>query len=182
MERQFPYPFIVKKNRGASGDKVFLVRDRRQLESSLMAIFNPADAGSDYLCLAQERIDIVQEYRAVFVDGELVLCYRKALDDAAYAGNLSPLHWSGARAIVEEDAATVARIGAFCRPLFETLMIPFCGLDIALARSGELVLIETNASPGFDKVMDDCGMEPVKRVYLQILAHLTGGETQDRFA
>jgi len=171
-ESAYGYPVIVKKNRGSWGTNVFKVNNRKELEGALIAIFNVNSAAFDYVGLVQEYVEIKSEYRAIFLNGSLVFCYKKVFEDATYVGNLSPLHWEGSYAEIENDSNIIHEIKEFCTPLFERMLIPFCGLDIAINGNDEYFLIEANSSPGFDHILraGDHGM--VKKLYMQVVEYL----------
>ena len=172
VEGNMAYPLIVKKNRGSWGTNVFKVESRRELEQALLAIFNMSSASFDYVALVQEFIEIEKEFRAIFLDGELVFAYEKIVEGAEFKDNLSPLHWEGSRALFVTDNEEIEAIKRLCRPMFKKLVIPFCGLDIVKSRSGEYVLIEANSSPGFDHIIKHQGYEQVVGLYERILKRL----------
>ncbi|PIE41371.1 MAG: alpha-L-glutamate ligase [Gammaproteobacteria bacterium] len=172
IESHHSYPMIIKKNRGSWGANVFKVKDRRQLEKGLLDIFNMNSFLFDYICLAQDYIDIEKEYRAIFLSGELQFCYYKIIDGAIYTDNLSPLHWEGSKAKLVSDLDEKKFLSEFCAPLFDKLMIPFCGLDIARDHLGRLWLIEANSSPGFEYIIEGEGEEIAVRLYENILRTL----------
>ena len=169
VEASFSYPLIVKKNRGSWGTNVFKINGRRQLEKGLLDIFNMSSSRFDYIGLAQEFVDIEIEYRAIFLNGEYQFAYEKRVDNAEFSGNLSPLHWEGSKASTVRDISAQNALKAFCAPLFTKLMIPFCGLDIALDKQGQLWLIEANSSPGFDHIIKHEGAEEIIALYEKIL-------------
>jgi glutathione synthase/RimK-type ligase-like ATP-grasp enzyme len=172
IEEVFSYPLIVKKNRGSWGTNVFKAVNRRSLEKGLLDIFNVSSSHFDYIGLAQEFIDIEVEYRAIFLNGEYQFAYEKNIDKAEFAGNLSPLHWEGSKALYVKDDTVKNKLITFSSPIFAKLMIPFCGLDIAQDKQGKLWLIEANSSPGFDHIVKHEGNEPVIQLYEKILEKL----------
>ncbi len=172
IESGHNYPLIVKRNRGSLGNNVFKVCSRRELEKSIIDIFNMNSASFDYVCLAQEFINIESEFRVLFLNGEYQFSYKKVLDDAQYTGNLSPLHWEGARAELITEAQLIEDLKVFCSSLFSKLLIPFCGLDIAIDKSGQFWLIEANSAPGFDRFIEHGGKNEVVQLYRNMLSIL----------
>lgn len=172
VESTFDYPLVAKKNRGSHGRNVFKVDNRQELERCLNEIFNRNSSEYDYVCCLQKYIDIRHEYRAVFLQGTLVFLYEKTTKEARFIGNLSPLHWEGGKARLEDNEEINLAISNFCRPLFDKLMIPFCGLDIAVDTHNNYYLIEANSSPGFDHILQagDHGM--VLKTYKLLLNEL----------
>lgn len=173
VEESFSYPLITKRNRGSLGINVFKVEDRNELKSSFTEIFNINSKAFDYVGLAQEFIQIEKEYRAVFLNGDLSLCYEKHIEDANFTGNMSPLHWEGAKAIMVNDEALLEEIRLFCAPMFSKLNLVFCGLDVVLDAKGEWSLIEANSSPGFDHIISSNGKSEVLNLYKKILNYLS---------
>ena len=172
IEAEFSYPLIVKKNRGSWGSNVFKVENRRALEKGLLDIFNMSSSRFDYIGLAQEYIAIEVEYRVVFLHGAYQFAYEKMMGDSNFAENLSPLHSEGSKAHYVTDEATQKALNDFCAPLFDKLMIQFCGIDIAQDKQGKLWLIEANSSPGFDHIIKHEGDERVVQLYETILRQL----------
>ena len=173
IEAAFPYPAIVKKNSGATGDSVFKVSDRAEAKAALQTIFDVNNKSYDKIALAQEYLHLKKEYRVVYLNGSLSFAYEKNIDEAVFQGNLSPLHWAGAKAILIEDNTLLAQIHKFCEPMFQKMMIPFCGLDVALDENDNWWLIEANSAPGFSKIVAHGGEHKVIAMYEQMLAFLS---------
>lgn len=170
----YSFPLIVKRNRGYWGVNVFKVEDVQQLERRVRQVFDRNTAAFDYVCLAQAYIPVASEYRVVYFHGRHMFSYRKVNEQAAFTGNLSPLHWDGATAELVTDEALIGRLCRFCAPLFERQMLPFCGLDIVEDTRGSLWLIEANGSPGFDRIIEHGGQAHVAALYAAMLRHLSG--------
>ena len=176
VELKHDYPLIVKKNRGSWGINVFTVNDRRSLEKAVLGIFNIYSVSFDYVCLVQDQINIKDEFRVIYLNGEFQFAYRKVVDNAEFTGNISPLHWEGSKTEMVKDCELIQKLEDFCAPIFSKLMIPFCGLDVALDNTSELWLIEANSSPGFDHVIEDNGESFIIHLYQKILRSLAPGE------
>jgi hypothetical protein len=174
MLTRFALPVIIKKNRGSTGINVFLCHTRTEVVHSLNQIFDRNSNQFDYVALAQEYIPIAQEYRVIYLNGVLQFAYEKNIDTATFTGNLSRLHWEGARAIVVQDQQLLDAIHHICAPLFTRIPLRFCGLDIARDSAGQFWLIEANAAPGFDRLVQDGGGEYAIELYEAILRTLFG--------
>jgi glutathione synthase/RimK-type ligase-like ATP-grasp enzyme len=172
IEAAFSYPLIVKKNRGSWGSNVFKAANRRALEKGLLDIFNMSSSRFDYIGLAQEFIDVDIEYRVIFFQGKYQFAYEKIGGDGEFFENLSPLHTEGSKAQYVTDETVEKTLIDFCTPLFNKLIIPFCGLDIARDKHGKLWLIEANSSPGFDHIIKHEGDERVVQLYERMLTQL----------
>ena len=143
----FTLPVIIKRNTGSQGNNVFFCKDKETIQSSLKAIFNVNSKDYDKVALAQQYIEIDREYRAVFLKNQLVLLYEKSKAEAEFIGNLSPLHWEGAKALHITDSKILSKIQKFIEPIVPTLPLNYVGADIALDKQGNYWLIELNGSP-----------------------------------
>lgn len=180
VARRFRLPVIIKKNRGSIGTNVFRCDGRAEVEAAIAEIFNPHSAKFDYVALAQDYIAIAREYRVLYLDGELQFAYEKNIEQAEFVGNLSPLHWRGARALLVEDATLLERLRAAFAPLFASIPLRFCGLDVAIDQEGLIWLIEANAAPGFAYFIGDGGGPHVTQLYQRMLARLFEGVGHER--
>jgi len=86
---------------------------------------------------------------------------------------LSPFHNDDSTAVFINDSEEIQKIKDFCSPIFRKMMIPFCGLDIALDINGNYWLIEANSAPGFDKIIEDEGDERIVKLYEDIIKLLS---------
>ncbi|MEG4323329.1 MULTISPECIES: YheC/YheD family protein [unclassified Microcoleus] len=170
--KTFSLPVIVKRNRGSAGNNVLLCETHEQVLGAIEIVFDVNSKNYDYVCLAQEYIDIRHEYRAVFFDRKLVLLYEKDKSDAKFAGNLSPLHWDGAKAKHITDSEIISEIENFVRPVFEEIQINYAGFDIALDTNGEYWLIEINSSPNYDIFVRDNDRQIAVTMFKDILDSL----------
>jgi glutathione synthase/RimK-type ligase-like ATP-grasp enzyme len=172
IEQSFTFPMIIKQNRGTSGKNVFKVKNLQQLEVALLTIFNKNDMAFDYIALAQELIDIDKEFRVIYLHGHQQFTYEKSNEYAQFIGNLSPLHWEGAKAILHTEKIILDTIDAFCQPLFQKLMIPFCGLDVVLDKQGQWWLLEANSAPAFQHFIKSGYEDKVMILYENLLNSL----------
>ncbi|MCC5651415.1 ATP-grasp domain-containing protein [Nostoc sp. XA013] len=172
VKDKFEIPVIIKRNSGSGGSNVFLCHNIDEIETALKEIFNINNKKYDYVAIAQEYIHIKSEYRAVFLNKQLVLLYEKDITDAKFAGNLSPLHWDGAKAKYINDPQILSEIANFAKPVFEELDLDYGGLDIVLDRDNQYWLIEVNSSPNYTIFTRDNGEEPVLKVFEKMLISL----------
>ncbi len=171
IKGKFKTPVIVKRNSGSGGHNVFLCQNTDEIETALKEIFN-INHKYDYVAIAQEFIHIKSEYRAVFLNKELVLLYEKDISNAEFAGNLSPLHWNGAKAKYINDPQILLEIANFAKPIFEELDLDYGGLDIVLDRDNQYWLIEVNSHPNYSIFTRDNGEEPVLKIFEKMLISL----------
>ncbi|MEG4208974.1 YheC/YheD family protein [Microcoleus sp. S13_B4] len=172
VNKKFALPVILKRNRGAGGNNVFLCETREQIKEALEIIFNVNSKDYDYVALAQEYIEIAHEYRAVFCKQKLVLLYEKDKSQAKFAGNLSPLHWEGAKAKHIINPNLMSEIEDFVKPVFAEMAINYAGLDIALDKKGQYWLIEINSTPNYDIFIRDNDRQIVVKMFKSILESL----------
>lgn len=172
VKNKFEIPVIIKRNSGSGGCNVFLCHNIDEIETALKEVFNINNRKYDYVAIAQEYIQILYEYRAVFLNKQLVLLYEKDITDAKFAGNLSPLHWDGAKAKYIDDPQILSEIANFAKPVFEELDLDYGGLDIVLDRDNQYWLIEVNSSPNYTIFTRDNGEEPVLKIFEKMLISL----------
>ena len=173
IENNFELPVIVKRNRGSGGNNVFKCFDLLQIRNALDCIFNVNSKNYDYVALVQEPINIVKEYRSVCLNQEQIVVYDKDISQAAFTGNLSPLHWEGAIAKQVSNDETIASINKFIQPVFRKMSIPYVGLDIALDDHQNYWLIEANSHPNFDIFIRDNGEDAIVGLFEEILIYLS---------
>ncbi|MBH8565387.1 alpha-L-glutamate ligase [Nostoc sp. CENA67] len=173
IQKTFVLPVIIKRNSGSSGTNVFLCQNIEQVRFSLEKIFDVNSKEYDYVALAQEYIDIVHEYRAIVFKNKLLLLYEKSKAEAQFIGNLSPLHWEGAKAIHITETRVVSAIENFIKPIFPDFPIDYAGFDIALDKNGKYWLIEINSHPNFDIFIRDNNERIIVEMFKTILQNLS---------
>lgn len=168
----FSLPTIVKMNAGTRGINVYQCTSADEVERSLTAIFNKSSRHYDYVALGQNYIQPAREFRVIAFRKKVLLAYEKDISHARFVGNLSPLHWEGARAVHITDAQTLAQCEQFLLPAFGVLQVEFCGADIIEDVHGQFHLLELNTMPGFYHFAKDNGEEPIVQMYEEILCVL----------
>ncbi len=177
VKKNFAFPVIIKRNRGSGGNNVFLCESGEQIKAALEIIFNVNSKDYDYVALAQEYIEIEHEYRAVFCKEKLVLLYEKDKSQAEFAGNLSPLHWEGAKAKHIINPKLMSEIEDFVKPVFAEIAINYAGFDIAQDTKGVYWLIEINSSPNYDIFVRDNDRQIAVKMFKDILENWKSRET-----
>ncbi|NUN65624.1 alpha-L-glutamate ligase [Pseudanabaena biceps] len=172
IKNNFELPIIVKRNRGSGGNNVFKCVDAFQVQQALENIFNVNLKSYDYIALAQEPINIIKEYRCVYVDRHLEVLYEKDISQAKFTGNLSPLHWEGAIAMAVSDQQIRQAIDQFVQPIFQKMSIAYVGLDVAVDDRGVYWMIEANSHPNFDIFIRDNGKDAIVQLFQKILNYL----------
>lgn len=172
IKETFFLPVIIKRNSGASGSNVFLCTNIEEVRLCIKTIFNVNSKEYDYVAIAQEYIDIVHEYRAVFFNNELLLLYEKNTSEAKFVGNLSPLHWEGAKAIHITEQTLRSAIENFVQPIFEQISVNYGGFDIAIDKNNKYWLIEINSHPNFDIFSRDNNEQIIIEMFKKMLKSL----------
>jgi glutathione synthase/RimK-type ligase-like ATP-grasp enzyme len=174
IEKHLTYPLVVKRNRGALGNNVFLCQNQTDAVTALDRIYNKALPGYDYVALAQEFIPSQQEYRLICFRGEPVLLYER------YAGNklFKALYWEDAegRPILVADEALIQEQMAFLQPMIRRLSPGYVGVDLVRSVSGEWVLLELNSGPRVDHFIEFNGPERIIAMYTRIVQRLLDDE------
>ncbi len=171
--KQFELPLIIKANRGATGKNVFLCKREEVIGDYLKKIFDIKNKDYDYVALAQDYIKIDREYRAIFFKEKLVLLYEKDKSGAQYIGNLSPLHWEGAKARHITNANTISTVEKFVKPIFQELPVTYAGLDIAIDQNEKHWLIEINSAPNYSIFTQDNDKEVIVKIFKEMLETLS---------
>lgn len=181
IERIFQFPVIVKRNSGSGGHHVFLCHNLEDIQTALTKIFNIDHKDYDYVAIAQQYIIIQREYRAVFLNQELILLYEKDISQATFTGNLSPLHWQGARAKYINNPQIISEIETFCQPIFQELNLDYTGLDIAIDKDDQYWFIEANSHPNYDIFTRDNGIDIAVQVFEKMLTFLASESRKNLF-
>ncbi len=172
IESTFPYPLVIKKNSGCQGTNVFRIDNAKGAKQALTTIFDQHSIDYDSIALAQEHIAIAKEYRVTVLNRRIELIYLKDNSRAQFVGNLSPLHWEGAKAILQTDHALHQKIDHFIQPLFSALDLEYGGLDVAIDTDGKLWLLEINTHPAYDHLVKNEGEEVLVGLYRKVLGYL----------
>ena len=167
--KEFELPVIIKRNRGATGKNVFLCEKQEEIAGYIKRIFDIKNKDYDYVALAQEYIKIDCEYRAIFFKQKLILLYEKDKSDAQYTGNLSPLHWEGAKARHITNANLISSMENFVQPIFQELPVNYAGFDIAIDNNRTYWLIEINSAPNYDIFTRDNDKEIIVKMFQKML-------------
>ena len=176
IQTQMNYPVILKKNSGSQGMNVFKFENKNDVLKALETIFNQASKEYDYVALAQEYLEIENEYRVTVLNNKIELIYVKDNSDATFNGNLSPLHWDGAIAKLVDDTVLLDRIKKFIQPIFSTLDLEYGGLDIVVDSDGVMWLLEANTNPAYNHLVEHTNQDVLVELYEKILTYIQTGK------
>lgn len=172
IEASFTYPVIIKRSSGSQGVNVFKCSHAGEAIEALSAVFNQQSPEYDHVALVQDNIEIDKEYRVTLLNKQVELAYHKDNSQADFGGNLSPLHWSGAKAHLVTDQDMLAKFASFLQPIYQRLDLKYAGADIAVDASGKLWLLELNSQPAYDHLVASSGEKPLINLYEKILSFL----------
>lgn len=170
-------PLVLKPNSKSMGVNVFACESKEEVASAVDTIFDKNSFQYDYVLLAQEKIEIVKEFRVLVYNQEIQFFYQKDNTDenAKFEGNLSPLHFGNSQAVLldkNKDEAIYQKIRNFIQPIFSKMKLNYAGLDIAIDSSGELYLLEINSKPGFTYFVKDNSEVEVVKMFEKIIKDL----------
>jgi len=164
----FSFPLILKPNSKSRGRNVKICRSKTGVLNTLKNIFRHTE-DYDYVTLAEEYIPIDKEFRVVVFWGNILLAYEKDFSSAKFVGNLSPLHWDGAKAVIIHQKSVLDSIKDFIKPIFKEFQLNYAGLDIVMGKDGKYFLLEINTQIGFASFVRDNGEKTLIEMYSKIL-------------
>lgn len=168
IQKEFSLPLIIKKNKGSVGRNVFLCKTVTELNDAVRVVLDHNSKHYDYVVLAQEKLDIAQEYRVVVYKNKVEFAYLKDNSKAKFTGNLSPLHWEGAKASLVNDDLHI-KFQEIVSAIAERLDLKWAGLDLVYDVNGDWYLVEINSHPSFSKYVEDNGDQRVVELYRKVL-------------
>lgn len=160
VKTRFDFPLVVKPDQGRLGRNVIKAETPNQVRTGLKAIFD-----EEPLAVVQDYIPIVKEFRAIIFDGECIILYEKNKDQAIANNNLNPIYWQGSIPILSDDTWLQSQCDLLAQYLLNSMGFVHGGLDIGLDESGQLWLIEANASPmGLARLIENGGAKAVEQL------------------
>lgn len=172
--KNFELPVIIKMNSGAQGKHVYKCDTKRKIARAVKAIFKKGHKDYDSSILAQQFLEIENEYRAITMDGELVLLYEKVSKEKNR--NLSPLHNDDGKAVIIDDEEIKNKITSIIdkSPILKNF--EWIGLDVARDTKGDWWILELNTRPGFSYFIRDNGDERIVEVYEKLIKRIRDGK------
>lgn len=174
IQNEFEFPMIVKMNSGAQGKHVYKCDSPRKIMKSLKAIFNKKHKNYDFSLLAQQFLNIENEYRVILLDGEIILLYEKVSKEKNR--NLSPLHNEDGKAVLINDDSIYKKISEIVNNSPHLKQMSYIGLDIAKDFDNNWWVLELNTHPGFSYFIRDNGDGELVKMYEKVLNKLQNGK------
>jgi glutathione synthase/RimK-type ligase-like ATP-grasp enzyme len=172
--KNFQFPLIVKMNSGSKGKHVYKCDTKRKVAKAVKAVFNKKHKNYDSSILAQQFIEIKNEYRAILMDGELLLLYEKVAENKST--NLSPLHNEEGRAEIVHDENIRNQIIDIVNKSPTLKSFEWIGLDITKDSNGVWWVLELNTRPGFSYFIRDNGDTEIVKMYEKLLTRIKNGK------
>ncbi len=165
------FPLLLKPNSGSMGINAFKCKSDSDVARAVNTIFDKNSYKYDHVLLVQEYIKIQKEYRVLVYNHTIQFVYQKdnTQTSAEFIGNISPLHYANAKAVLVADAAFILQLQEFIAPIFDCMDLQYAGLDIAVDQVGKMYLLEINSKPGFSYFVKDVGEAEVITLFRKIL-------------
>ena len=138
---------VLKANVSSEGKDVFLITSKEELKNRIIEEFaNNKDSLS--IC---PFYDIKYEYRAIFLDGEILFCYKKEKPYVMENGKKIETSWKhnlslGGIPSLDIDDETRNKVYDLAKRAGKAIGIRFASIDIAQTTDGELMVIEINSN------------------------------------
>lgn len=172
--KNFKFPLIVKMNAGHQGRHVYKCKTKWDVKRAVKSIFKKKQKDYDSSVLAQQFLQIENEYRAILLDGELILLYEKVSGEKNR--NLSPLHTDEGKAVIIDDENIKKTISDIVDRSPKLKSFGWIGLDVAKDKDGNWWILELNTRPGFVYFIRDNGDERIVEVYEKLLKRIRDGK------
>ncbi len=170
----FELPVVVKMNSGSQGRHVYKCKTKNKVALAVKSIYKKKQKDYDSTMLAQEFIEIKNEYRAILLGGEVILLYEKVSNQKIT--NLSPLHNDDGKAEIVTDENIKNSIVEVVNRSPVLKSFEWIGLDIAKDKNNEWWILELNTRPGFSYFIRDNGDEKIVEMYEKLLNRIKNGK------
>ncbi|MCR5832857.1 MAG: ATP-grasp domain-containing protein [Candidatus Saccharibacteria bacterium] len=159
------FPVVVKPNRGNSGRSVTLCNNQTEINNAAMKLIKSEGAA----CLSP-FVDSTYEYRAFFLDGEILYIYRKTRPEGSFRHNLS----GGAHPEpIDQDSELYRSLSALASAAGKALGLRFATVDMLETADGPKVLeINQGVCAGIFAKTVPGGKEIAKNIYRKALQKL----------
>ncbi len=159
------FPVVVKPYRGNSGRSVTLCKNQTEINNVAMKLIESEGAA----CLSP-FVDSTYEYRAFFLDGEILYIYRKTRPEGSFRHNLS----GGAHPeLIDQKSKLYNSLSNLASAAGKALGLRFATVDMLETADGPKVLeINQGVCAGIFAKKVPNGKEIAKDIYRQALQKL----------
>lgn len=154
ITKKLKFPLVVKMNSGKMKINFYICHNEKDVLEAIKNIFNHKSKNYDYIALAQEFIEIKEEFRVTVLFEEVEFVFKK----------------KGLKII--SDEIFLNKIRDFLKPIYNIIPLQYAGIDIATDQQGNLVLIEINSAPGYREFVKKNGNFLLIKMYEKILNFL----------
>lgn len=159
------FPVVVKPLRGHSGRSVILCNSQAEINKTAMQIIKAEGA-----CCLSPFIDATYEYRAFFLDGEILYIYRKTRPAGSFRHNLSG---GASPELLEKDSPLYNSLSQLASAAGKALKLRFATIDILDSTNGLKVLeINQGVCTGIFAHKVPGGREIAKDIYRKAIQKL----------
>ncbi|MBQ3967404.1 MAG: hypothetical protein II688_01795 [Lachnospiraceae bacterium] len=147
---------VLKDNLGTGGRDVYLVKTKAELEKAAHIIFERASSAA-----VSPYVDIINEYRAVMLDGQIRLLFAKQRVDS-WKHNLG----QGSIPIIMDENSAPCMIKDLARKAVDLFGLRFASVDIIETKEGCMIL-EINGGVMMENIAGTNGdlYEKAKGIY-----------------
>ena len=152
---------VIKTNNSSQGEGVFLFEDKELAINKVKELFEVEKENNINICPFE---DIEEEYRAVYLDGEILYLYKKIKSDNSWKHNLS----NGAVPVkVDESDLYKDKVIDIAKKAGYAIKARFVSVDISKTKDGRLFVMEINGSVCMSKFAEQFprGYEITKSIY-----------------
>ncbi len=167
IEEILSYPLVIKMNQGSLGQQVYSCHDPVSVTNALRTIFAKQTHPYDYLALAQQQIQLGQEFRAIFFRQKLLLCYERIIRNEMFGTCYWDMQQGGVKKIT--DTCVLTDITQFVQPVLQLPGLHYVGLDLIRDNQGIWYLLEMNSGPLYNHYIRFCGRDDIVALYADIL-------------
>lgn len=152
---------VIKTNNSSEGKGVFLFDNKDLLKNKIEELFFAEKENSINICPFE---NIECEYRAVYLDGEILFIYKKMSNENNWKHNLA----NGAIPLeVDETDLGKDRVLQIAKEAGQAVNAKFVNVDISKTTDGRLFVMEINGSVCMSKFAEKFpnGYDITKRIY-----------------
>ena len=152
---------VIKTNNSSHGNGVFLFEDEQKLIEKAKELFELEKENNINICPFK---NIEEEYRAVYLNGEIIYLYKKIKSKNSWKHNLS----NGAIAVkVDNNDKCREKVLDIAKRAGDVVNARFVNIDVSKTKDGRLFVMEINGSVCMSKFAEQFpdGYNITKSIY-----------------